>query len=126
MSTATPFTLALRIACGDPVTQAEARSVLAAGVDCEDTARLDRFQRRKARDEALRDAADELGGEGLGAWALAELLEAAVLRFESRVWPRLRAGLECTLSPSDEALYRAYLSGQHIPRTQRRLYDLLA
>ncbi len=62
---------------------------------------------------------------GIGAWALAERLEAAVLRFESRLSPRSKAGFEFELSPSDECLYRAFLTGQHVPRTQRRLYDLV-
>lgn len=127
MNSATPFSVALRVACGEMVTQAEARSVLAAAaVDREDAARLDRSQRIKARNEALRTAAAELGATKLGAWRQAELLEAAVRRFESRLWPRLRVGLECAaLSPSDEALCRAFLSGLPVPRTQRRLYELL-
>ena len=120
----TLFSMALRLASGEIVTPAEARKLLHADFDRQDAARLERCDRIRCRNQALREAAGELGA-GIGAWALAERLEAAVLRFESRIWPRLKAGFECELSPSDECLYRAFLTGQHVPRTQRRLYDLV-
>lgn len=123
----TAIEVILNAAFGRPVTQADALEVLHGALeDHTDAARLDRVARIKARNEALRDAADELGSDTPGAWALAGLLETAIVRFESRTWPRLKAGLPCTLAPSERALYRAWLSGAHVPRTQRRLYDLLS
>ena len=117
----------LRLAFGRSVTQSQALEALHnTPVDPSEAARLERVARIKARNEALRDAADELGYPG--AWAAAGRLEAAIARFESRLWPRLRAGLvACNdLAPHEQALYRAWLSGAHVPRTQRRLYDLLS
>ena len=118
------FPMVLRLALGELVTPSEARALLHAGIDRQDAARLERCDRIQCRNQALREAAGELGS-GLSAWALAERLEAAVLRFESRIWPRLKAGFQCELSPSDECLYRAFLTGEHVPRTQRRLHDLV-
>ena len=117
--------LLLRLACGEPVTQADALSVLHQAIDRADVQRLDRVARRKARDAALLECALLLGADHPGPWAVAERLEAAIKRFECRVWPRLRAGFACQLGPVDMALHRAYLTGERIPKTQRRLYDLL-
>lgn len=120
------FNLLLRLERGECVTSQEALAVLIANAEKSDIERLERNARVKARNLALAEAGAELGGATLSAWALAGRLEAAVLRFESRVWPRVKAGFECDLSPSDKCLRRAFLAGQHVPRTQRRLYDLLA
>ncbi len=117
--------LLLRLACGEPVTQADALSVLHQGIDRADVQRLDRVARRKARDSALLECGALLGADRPGPWAVAERLEAAIKRFESRVWPQLRAGIVRQLGPVDAALHRAFLTGERIPRTQRRLYDLL-
>lgn len=125
MSAPTLFGLAMRLALGECVTPHEARVALSAAGDAEDPARLERCARIKLRNEALRAAADELGGAGLGAWEAAGRLECAVSRFESRVWPRLKAGFECELCPSEAALHKAYLTGLRIPKTQRHLRDLL-
>lgn len=123
----TGFDLLLKVACGGCVTPADARAALLSSAgDCDEAARLDRVARIRARNEALRDAGDELGGSGVSAWELAGRMEAAVLRFEARVWPRVKAGFECALSPSDEALRRAFLTGLRIPKTQRHFYSLLA
>lgn len=123
--TMTSIDLLLRLACGEPVTQADALSVLHRDLDRAATQRLDRVARRKARDAALRDCARVLGADDPGPWVVAERLEAGIHRFECRVWPRLRAGMPCDLAPLDLALRRAFLSGERVPRTQRRLYDLL-
>ncbi len=117
--------LLLRLACCEPVTQADALCVLHQEIARGDAQRLERVARRKARDAALRECARVLAGDDPGPWVVAERLEAAVHRFEGRVWPRLRAGMPCDLAPSDAALHRAFLTGERIPRTQRRLYDLL-
>ena len=121
----TSITLLLRLALGEPVTQADALSVLHQAIDRADVQRLDRVARRKARDAALLECARVLAADDRGPWTVAERLEAAIKRFDGRVWPRLRAGMPCDLGPCDMALHRAFLSGERIPRTQRRLYDLL-
>lgn len=123
--TSSSIDLLLRLACGEPVTQADALSVLHQGIDRADLRRLDRVARRKARDAALLECALLLGADCPGPWVTAGRLEAAIKRFESRVWPRLRAGIVRQLGPVDAALHRAFLTGERIPKTQRRLYDLL-
>lgn len=120
--------LLLALAFGRTVSPADALEVLhSLPDDPADAARLERVARIKARNAALREAADELGTDSTSAWCLAQRVEAAILRFESVAWPRLRAGLvACNeLEPHQKALYRAWLTGAHVPRTARRLYDIL-
>ncbi len=120
------FEVLLRLALGEQVTQTEALAVLYRDACSRDgVARMERVARIKARDNALCDAAAVLGVDGPGTWVLAARLEAAVGRFDARIWPRLRAGVQCDLAPSDAALHRAFLTGERVPHTQRRLYDLL-
>lgn len=120
------FEVLLRLAMGEAVTQTEALSVLHLDAcSRDDSARLERVARIKARNHALREAASVLGADSPTSWVLAERLEAAVERFATRVWPRLRDGIQCDLAPSDAYLHRAFLTGERVPRTQRRLYDLL-
>lgn len=121
----TSFDVVLRLASGESVTQADALRVLHNHPDRDESQRLERCARIKARDGALIDAALVLGVDNPGAWVLAGRLADAVARFESRLWAPLRAGLECELSPSDAAIHRAFLAGERVPKTQRRLYDLL-
>lgn len=121
----TSFDLVLRVATGGTVTQAEALSTLHNRADRGEVQRLERLARLKARDSALLEAAALLGADNPGAWVLAGRLERAVERFELRMWPRLRAGLDCKQGPSDAAIHRAFLTGERVPKTQRRLYDLL-
>lgn len=121
----TSFDVVLRLASGEAVTQADALRVLHDRTDRDDLQRLERAARIKARDGALIEAALMLGVDNPGAWVLAGRLADAVVRFESRLWARLRNGLECELSPSDVAIHRAFLAGERVPKTQRRLYDLL-
>lgn len=122
-----PRDLLLRIARGDNVSADEARRCLAGGDFGPEGARLDRARARKARDTALRQAADNLAHDAPCLWTLATRLQAAVRRFEARLWPRLRLGLQCgELSPSDEALHLAFLAaGGKVPRSDRALYELL-
>lgn len=121
----TSFDLLLRLASGESVTQAEALRILHSHADRGDVQRLERSARLKARDSALLEAAAVLGADHPGAWVLAGRMALAVARFESRLWPRVRAGLDCDLAPSDAAIHRAFLTGERVPKTQRRLYDLL-
>lgn len=95
----------------------------AAGEPLEHALRLDRANRIRQRDAALLRAADALGPTA-STWALAGLLEAAVRRFRSRVWPRVRCA-PVDLPPIDDALRVAFLAGERVPSSQRQLYALL-
>lgn len=121
----TSFDLVLQLAVGETVTQAEALRLLHNHPDRDESQRLERMARIKARDRAMIDAALVLGADDPCTWILAGRLADAIDRFESRLWPRLRAGLDCELSPADAAIHRAFLAGERVPKTQRRLYDLL-
>lgn len=111
----------IRVATGQAVTPQEAQTALHS--DCAGT---DRTARVRARNRALLEAAEALALDNPCTWILAQRLERAIQRFSTRVWPLLRAGAHRgELSPADAALYRAFLTGARVPRTQRRLYDLL-
>ncbi len=94
----------------------------AAGTSLDQALRLDRASRLRARDQALRDAADILGPDG-DPWVQAERLAAAVLRFERRVMPWLKSS--DVLSPLDAAIWSAFRAADRVPRSQRQLYDLI-
>lgn len=79
----------------------------------------------KARDAAMLEAAGILGSDGCTTWELAGRMADAVARFESRLWPRLRAGAADDLGPVDCALHRAFLAGVGMSRTRRKLYGWL-
>ena len=122
----TTFDLALTIAEGGTVTPADARRCLYQHPGIDGLARLDRHARRKARDRALIEAAQALDTGGDHAWTLACRLKDAIQRFESRVWPRLRAGMNHgELPPSEAAIHRALMAGGRVPRTDQGLYDVL-
>lgn len=106
--------ITIRLATGEAVSPAEAREALASETD-------ERTVRCQIRNRALSKAAQILGADDPGAWRIAERLAAAVLRFESRVKPRLDAGAVIDLAPVDLCLFKAFLSGIRVPRTQRRL-----
>jgi hypothetical protein len=95
-----------------------------AGDELEAAFRLDGASRLRQRNRALLAAAEALD-DGSGPWATAGRLAAAIRRYEARVWPLLRRDPSMALPPIDAALRRAFDAGSRIPRTQRRLYDLL-
>lgn len=80
--------------------------------------------RTKARNAALMVAADSLGAAD-SQWHRALLLQKAIARFESRVWPRLQLEAEPDLPPVDAALFQAFISGARKIRSARRLYDII-
>lgn len=90
-----------------------------------DWPRQERIARRRLRDDGLRDAARALDFDDCGSWHQATRLAVAVQRFEGVVWPRLQAGLLRELSPVDDGLCQAFLSGERVPKTARHLYELL-
>lgn len=118
--------LLVRIAMGEVVTPGEVQGVLCSRAGRVDRDRCERQARVRLRDRSLAEAARVLDFDGCGAWVLAKRLEDAVKRFETRSWPLLRNGThQRELSPSEAALHRAFLTGERVPKTARRLYDLL-
>jgi len=84
---------------------------------------LDRSSLLRERNAALYRAADLLDRGG-GPWCTAGLLAASIKRFENRMLQLYRRGL-AEPSPVDQALIDAFATGQRIPKTQRKLYDIL-
>jgi hypothetical protein len=95
-----------------------------AGDDLEHAFGLDRASRLRERNQALRDAAALLERDD-GPWRCALRLEAAIRRYESRVRPLVVRDPYAPLAPIDEALRRAFDTGQRIPTTARNLFDLI-
>lgn len=95
-----------------------------AGDDLEQAFGLDRASRLRERNQALRDAAALLERDD-GPWRCALRLEAAIRRYESRVRPLVVRDPYAPLAPIDEALRRAFDTGQRIPTTARNLFDLI-
>ena len=121
-----PLEIALQVAAGQTIAPEEAQAaLLARTTDPEATRRREKCVAVRSRNDALREAADCLAHDAPAAWTLAQRLEQALKRFRIYTWPRLVAGLDVTLSPADDALKRAFLTGASIPKTQRRLYELL-
>lgn len=122
--------LCLRAAAGQEVSAVELLAWMrkagrGGGRDFAATLGLGRPALIKARNAALLDAAGILGSDGCTTWALAGRMADAVARFESRLWPRLRAGAADDLGPVDCALHRAFLAGVGMSRTRRKLYGWL-
>ena len=103
------------------------RRYLHQGEALETALRLGTYARMKARDRALLQAADALDPDhGLDTWRRAAMLHKAISRFESRVLPRLLAGADRALTPSEEALQKAFNAGApRMVRSRRRLYEML-
>ena len=121
-----PLEVALQVAAGQTITPEQAQdALLARTTDPEATRRREKCVAVRSRNAALREAADCLAHDAPAAWTLAQRLAQALTRFRIYTWPRLVAGLDVTLSPADDALKRAFLTGASIPKTQRRLYELL-
>lgn len=96
-----------------------------AGASLEQALALDRANRTRHRNHELLAAARMLD-DGGSPWLLAQKLEAAVRRFESRIWPRIRSELAPDLGEIDQALFRAFAADAGMLRCQRALYDLIA
>jgi len=78
------------------------------------------------RNGALLRAADLLDPSNkLTAWNRAERLADAIARYEAWTAPRIRSGAERALTPAEQEIQRALLSGARALKSQRRLYDLL-
>lgn len=121
--------LARRAAAGDTgpevtrwITESMRRHL--AGAELDQALSLDRASRLRERNQALRDAAALLTGDD-GPWRCACRLEGAIKRYESRIAPLLERGQALPLSPIDEALRRAFDTGQRVPTTARNLFELI-
>lgn len=85
---------------------------------------VDRPRRVKARNEALRHAALLVGG--VSPWAQACALEKAIERFEMRTLQMWRRhGRPEEPGALNEALETAFLAGARVPKTARKLYEIL-
>jgi hypothetical protein len=121
-----PLEVTLELAAGHPIAPGQARAaLLARTADPEATRRRERHAALRVRDAALREAAHCLAHDTPATWVLAQRLVQAIGRFQSGAWLRIEAGIEGPMSPVDEALSRAFLTGTNIPRTRRHLYELL-
>lgn len=122
-----PVQLAHRVAAGDVDQRAldwlrEGLARHLAGEPLDVALRLDRASRLRARNQALRLAADALG-DCRSAWDRAVRLAQAVRRFEARVLPRLKPGDE--LPPLDAALLDAHRAGVGLPRVPKAFVAIL-
>lgn len=98
---------------------------LAGDDDLQQALGADTFARLRARNKALRAAADVLDQDS-STWARAGMLAAAIRRYESRIAPLLIRDPHHPLGPTDRHLQRAFASGHRVPRTQRALFDVLS
>lgn len=87
------------------------------GLPVEAALQLDRASRIRARDKALRTAAELLAMGETNAWPVAERLARAIARFD-----RQRGEPSTEL---EHTLATAFKTGQRIPRTARHLYELI-
>lgn len=121
--------LARRAAAGDTSPEvarwiAEAMRRHLDGADLDQALRLDRASRLRERNQALQAAAALLAADD-GPWRCACRLEAAVRRYERRVAPLVERDPAMHLAPIDEALRRAFDTGQRVPTTARNLLELI-
>lgn len=90
------------------------------GADLQTMLGLDRLSRIRARNAALTEAAAVLAPGAASSWEVACRLSDAVHRFESRVWPSCRRNPD-GLGPLDASLRVAFLTGQKVPSSVKRL-----
>jgi hypothetical protein len=133
MRDTSPIILASRLVAGEPP-DAECLAWLRAGFarflrgagPAGVCLRLTGASRIAARNAALARAANLIDcGRGISAWALAEELRQAVVRFQSVTLPRIQRGDAGELTPVQSALADAFSSGALPLTSRRRLYGLL-
>ncbi|MDZ4397978.1 hypothetical protein [Hydrogenophaga sp.] len=110
----------------DPVKRALLQAVWSCLHDSEELrhrCRVDPASLRRVQVRALTEAAQMLSPENGTGWAAAGMLERAIKRFAERVWEFHKADAS-SLGPVDTLLHEAFLAGD-VPRTQRRLYELI-
>lgn len=94
------------------------------GADLDRALRLDRASRLRELNQALQDAAALLAAND-GPWRCACRLEAAVLRYKSRIAPLVERNPAMHLAPIDEAVRRAFNTKRRVPTTARNLLNLI-
>lgn len=92
------------------------------GAELDQALSLDRASRERELNRALQDAAALLAADD-GPWRCACRLEAAVRRYQSRIAPLLERDPAMDLAPIDEALRRAFDTGQRVSTEARNLYN---
>ena len=91
------------------------------GADLLQALGLDRTSRIRARNAALTQAAEVLAPGAGSSWETARRLAAAVVRFRSRVWDHCQRNPD-GLGPVDRALRIAFLTGEKVPCSVKRLH----
>nr|MBL8454784.1 hypothetical protein [Zoogloeaceae bacterium] len=84
---------------------------------------LDRASRLRERNQALHDAAAILAADTT--WGTAGLLSKAILRYEARILPLVKLAPGYPLTPVDDAIRRAFDTGQRVPTTARNLFEII-
>ena len=95
-----------------------------AGDDLEHALALDRASRLRQRNQALQDAAALLAADD-GPWRCACRLASAIRRYQARVLPQIKRNPHDPLPPLDQAIRRAFETGQRVPTTARNLFELI-
>ena len=95
-----------------------------AGADLDQALRLDRASRLRERNQALQDAAALLAADD-GPWRCACRLASAIRRYQARVLPQIKRNPHDPLPPLDQAIRRAFETGQRVPTTARNLFELI-
>lgn len=81
--------------------------------------------RKRVRDQALREAADVIdNGQQLPHCTLAKMLEEKIERFESGVLPLIKRGMPSNLTVLDQCLWQAFRAGGGMRRSKRDLQRL--
>lgn len=119
MSTAELLDAIARGCAGDLINE-RLNAVELDGTDLQHALGLDRLSRIRARNAALTEAAAVLAPGAASSWEVACRLSDAVHRFESRVWPLCRRNPD-GLGPLDASLRVAFLTGQKVPSSVKRL-----
>ena len=91
-----------------------------AGDDLEHALALDRASRLRQRNQALQDAAALLAADD-GPWRCACRLASAIRRYQARVLPQIKRNPHHPLPPLDQAIRRAFETGQRVPTTPANL-----
>ncbi|WP_374279199.1 hypothetical protein [Azonexus sp.] len=124
--------LAERAAAGklDPEVIAWLSSGLRAYIDgrersLETALSLDLSRRVRERNDALIEAAKILSRQSTSPWATAGLLARAICNFETNVLPSDQLRNSKNMTALNTHLLRAFNTGVRIPRTQRKIYDLI-
>lgn len=85
---------------------------------------LDQHARKREARRLILEVAKLLDDGQCSRWELALRVEQCIARFESVVWPRVRAGRNDLTAPTDELLYRLLRCRTRFPKEQRQIFDV--